>query len=241
MVAAIRRRKETFLDRQRKVENPRDRAEARAGIAHRVGAASGRGRGPPGRPHSGFRAEGAVARVPRAVPGGRRGRRRGGRRVGRVGAGAGHAKGRVGVADPAGVQPVGDRDLRLLVQAAAVRPAADASSGGTRRALADETWTATALLDKLGLFTTEVYQKAREEVIGRQQQEMLELSTPVVKLWEGILALPMIGTLDSGRTQVVMESLLQPDRRDRGGDRDPRHHRRADGGHAGGPAPASRP
>jgi rsbT co-antagonist protein RsbR len=71
------------------------------------------------------------------------------------------------------------------------------------------TWTATELLDKLGLYTTEVYQKSREEVILRQQEEMLELSTPVVKLWDGILALPMIGTLDSARTQIVMESLLQ--------------------------------
>ena len=53
------------------------------------------------------------------------------------------------------------------------------------------------------------YQKTREEVIVRQQQEMLELSTPVVKLWDGILALPLIGTLDSARTQVVMENLLQ--------------------------------
>ncbi|MGZ3391471.1 MAG: STAS domain-containing protein [Isosphaeraceae bacterium] len=76
-------------------------------------------------------------------------------------------------------------------------------------ALAELTWTATQLLDNLGLYTTEVYQKSREEVIARQQQEMLELSTPVVKLWEGILALPMIGTLDSARTQIVMESLLQ--------------------------------
>ena len=65
------------------------------------------------------------------------------------------------------------------------------------------------LLDRLGLYTTEVYQKSREAVILRQQQDMMELSTPVVKLWDGILALPMIGTLDSARTQVVMESLLQ--------------------------------
>ena len=76
-------------------------------------------------------------------------------------------------------------------------------------ALASETWQATTLLDSLGLHTIKVYQKAREEVINRQQREMLELSTPVVKLWDGILALPMIGTLDSARTQVVMESLLQ--------------------------------
>jgi rsbT co-antagonist protein RsbR len=77
------------------------------------------------------------------------------------------------------------------------------------KALADEIWTVTLLLDKLGLFTTEAYQKSREEVIGVQQQELLELSTPVVRLWEGVLALPLIGTLDSQRTQVVMESLLE--------------------------------
>ena len=75
--------------------------------------------------------------------------------------------------------------------------------------LATVTWSATELLDRLGLYTTEVYQKSREEVITRQQDELLELSTPVVKLWDGILALPMIGTLDSARTQVVMESLLR--------------------------------
>jgi rsbT co-antagonist protein RsbR len=76
-------------------------------------------------------------------------------------------------------------------------------------AVSSEIWTVTVLLDALGLYTTEVYQKARNEVIARQQQEMLELSTPVVKLWDGILALPLIGTLDSERTQVVMETLLQ--------------------------------
>jgi rsbT co-antagonist protein RsbR len=76
-------------------------------------------------------------------------------------------------------------------------------------ALGVETWLTTRLLDALGLFTAEVYQKGREEVIARQQQEMLELSTPVVQLWDGILALPLIGTLDSERTQVVMENLLE--------------------------------
>ena len=75
-------------------------------------------------------------------------------------------------------------------------------------ALATELWNATELLDGLGLYTMEVYQKSREDVIRRQQEELLELSTPVVKLFEGILALPIIGTLDSARTQVVMESLL---------------------------------
>lgn len=67
----------------------------------------------------------------------------------------------------------------------------------------------TVLFDRLGLYTIEVYQKAREQVILRQQQELLELSTPVVQLWQGILALPLIGTLDSARTQVVMENLLE--------------------------------
>jgi rsbT co-antagonist protein RsbR len=65
------------------------------------------------------------------------------------------------------------------------------------------------LLDKLGLLTTELYQKGREDVIARQQRELLELSTPVVQLWQGILALPLIGTLDSERTQVVMQNLLE--------------------------------
>jgi rsbT co-antagonist protein RsbR len=81
--------------------------------------------------------------------------------------------------------------------------------GGDTAALADESWTITEMVDKLGLHTMKVFQKAREDVISRQQEELLELSTPVVKLWEGVLALPMIGTLDSARTQVVMESLLQ--------------------------------
>jgi len=75
--------------------------------------------------------------------------------------------------------------------------------------LAHETWIGTMLLDKLGLYTVEAFQKTREDIIRRQQQELLELSTPVVRLWEGILALPLIGTLDSARTQIVMESLLE--------------------------------
>ncbi|MFS8118152.1 MAG: RsbRD N-terminal domain-containing protein, partial [Microcoleus sp.] len=78
-----------------------------------------------------------------------------------------------------------------------------------RDALVEQLWLSTSLLDQLGLWVTEIFLKAREEVIERQQQEMLELSTPVVKLWQGILALPMIGTLDSARTQIVMETLLQ--------------------------------
>lgn len=70
-------------------------------------------------------------------------------------------------------------------------------------------WTLNMLLDRLGLHTVETFVRGREEVINRQQQEMLELSTPVVELWDGVLALPLIGTLDSSRTQVVMEELLQ--------------------------------
>jgi rsbT co-antagonist protein RsbR len=75
--------------------------------------------------------------------------------------------------------------------------------------LAEATWETSVLFDSLGLFTVEATLRSREEIIARQQQELLELSTPVVELWDGILALPMIGTLDSARTQVVMESLLQ--------------------------------
>src|SRR5262252_7698200 len=74
--------------------------------------------------------------------------------------------------------------------------------------LAEEMWTATRLVDKLGLYTTEVYQRSRDDIIKRQARELLELSTPVVQLWDKILALPLIGTLDSERTQTVMENLL---------------------------------
>jgi rsbT co-antagonist protein RsbR len=80
---------------------------------------------------------------------------------------------------------------------------------GDPQQLTAATWQANAILDRLGLYTTEVFQRGREQVIIRQQQELMELSTPVVTLWEGVLALPIIGTLDSARTQVVMENLLQ--------------------------------
>ena len=84
-----------------------------------------------------------------------------------------------------------------------------AEFGQDAQALAEEVWVTSALLDKMGLFTVETYVKGREEVIQRQQREMMELSTPVVQLWDNILALPLIGTLDSERTQIVMENLLQ--------------------------------
>ena len=74
---------------------------------------------------------------------------------------------------------------------------------------ASQMWAVSELLDSLGMHTVRSFQKSREEIIARQQEDLLELSTPVVKLWEGVLALPMIGTLDSQRTQVVMESLLE--------------------------------
>lgn len=77
------------------------------------------------------------------------------------------------------------------------------------QAASDEIAATSSLFDDLGLYVIDVYQKAREQVILRQQQELLELSTPVVQLWQNVLALPLIGTLDSARTQVVMESLLQ--------------------------------
>ena len=80
---------------------------------------------------------------------------------------------------------------------------------GDPAALANVSWIVSTLLDKLGLYTIESFQRTRDQVIVRQQQELLELSTPVVKLWDGILALPLIGTLDSARTQVVMENILQ--------------------------------
>ncbi|MFT3693760.1 MAG: STAS domain-containing protein [Kofleriaceae bacterium] len=83
------------------------------------------------------------------------------------------------------------------------------ASGVDANQMFDDIWELSLLLDKLGLYTTEVHQKAREEVIRRQGEEMLELSTPVIQLWDGILAMPIIGTLDSSRTQTVMESLLQ--------------------------------
>jgi rsbT co-antagonist protein RsbR len=88
---------------------------------------------------------------------------------------------------------------------AALRP----DFGNDPQALADASWMLGTLLDRFGLYTIEMFQKTRDQIIVRQQQELLELSTPVVKLWDGILALPLIGTLDSARTQVVMENILQ--------------------------------
>ena len=75
--------------------------------------------------------------------------------------------------------------------------------------LADEMWGVSVLLDKLGLYTVEIFLSSREDIIRSQQGNLLELSTPVVQLWDDVLALPLVGTLDSARAQVVMETLLQ--------------------------------
>jgi rsbT co-antagonist protein RsbR len=75
--------------------------------------------------------------------------------------------------------------------------------------LAGASWAIGTVLDSLGLYTVEVFQRSRDQIVARQQQELLELSTPVINLWKGVLALPLIGTLDSMRAQVVMENILQ--------------------------------
>ena len=91
----------------------------------------------------------------------------------------------------------------------AIFDALDRVHGGRPELVASGIRGASKLLDQLALHTMEVFGASREEVIGRQSQEIAELSTPVVQLWAGILALPLIGTLDSSRTGVVMENLLQ--------------------------------
>jgi rsbT co-antagonist protein RsbR len=78
-----------------------------------------------------------------------------------------------------------------------------------QEALAGASWAVGTVLDSLGLYTVEVFQRSRDQIVARQQQELLELSTPVINLWKGVLALPLIGTLDSMRAQVVMENILQ--------------------------------
>jgi rsbT co-antagonist protein RsbR len=79
---------------------------------------------------------------------------------------------------------------------------------GDRQAVADVI-AASRMVDELGLFTFETYAKTREELIADQAEQLLELATPVVKLWEGVVAIPLVGTLDSARAQVVMERLLE--------------------------------
>ena len=135
-------------------------------------------------------------------------------------------------ADPEDLdQPAWDNLRRVLEALSASRAAQGATAGATSRfvlalkkpafarlqrhlggdaaALAQALWGATTLLDRMAQWTATTHQRSREDIIARQQHELLELSTPVVKLWDGVLAVPMIGTLDSSRTQIVMEALLQ--------------------------------
>ena len=81
--------------------------------------------------------------------------------------------------------------------------------GDNSKLLFEESMKITRLMDNLSVITFETFIKGREEVILRQTDEITEISTPVIRVWDGILALPIIGTLDSARTQVVMENLLQ--------------------------------
>ena len=75
--------------------------------------------------------------------------------------------------------------------------------------IASEIQLSSETIDQLGLYTIEVYQKTRERLIESQRKDLLELSTPVIQLWQGIIALPLIGALDSNRSQIMMERLLE--------------------------------
>jgi rsbT co-antagonist protein RsbR len=104
---------------------------------------------------------------------------------------------------------VGDTSLFVLAFKKPLFMALQRHFASDPGALGDVLWATTLLVDRMAQRTVTAYQVAREDIIRRQQQELLELSTPVIKLWDGVLAVPMIGTLDSSRTQIVMETLLQ--------------------------------
>jgi rsbT co-antagonist protein RsbR len=106
-------------------------------------------------------------------------------------------------------QSAGDTSMFVLAFKRPLLSASQRRLGANPSLLIDAVWTISTLVDRMAQHTMSTYQHTREQVIRRQQQELLELSTPVIKLWEGVLAVPMIGTLDSSRTQVVMETLLQ--------------------------------
>ncbi|HEX3468870.1 MAG TPA: STAS domain-containing protein [Candidatus Elarobacter sp.] len=91
----------------------------------------------------------------------------------------------------------------------ALRDAAFGEMGTSSKEFIESLPAFSALIDSLGLLTFEAFAQARESVITNQAEQLLELSTPVVKLWEGVVAVPLVGTLDSARTQVVMEGLLE--------------------------------
>lgn len=106
-------------------------------------------------------------------------------------------------------QSAGDTSLFMLALKKPLFTGLQQQLGADAAALMEAIWAATTMVDKIAQHTVSTFQQAREDIIKRQQEELLELSTPVIKLWEGVLAVPMIGTLDSNRTQIVMETLLQ--------------------------------
>ena len=106
-------------------------------------------------------------------------------------------------------QSAGDTSAFLLALKRPLFASLQQRPGTNPQQLVSVTWTVSSLVDKMAQWTVNTFQQSREDIIKRQQEELLELSTPVIKLWEGVLAVPMIGTLDSARTQVVMESLLE--------------------------------
>jgi rsbT co-antagonist protein RsbR len=106
-------------------------------------------------------------------------------------------------------QSAGETSAFVLALKRPIFTLVQASMGTQPDRMMTAVWSISALVDRMAQWTVTTYQQTREEIIKRQQQDLLELSTPVIKLFEGVLAVPMIGTLDSSRTQVVMETLLQ--------------------------------
>ena len=106
-------------------------------------------------------------------------------------------------------QTAGDTSAFVLALKQPIFAALQQRLGQDSQTLLQAVLSVTTKLDAMAQWTATAFQRTREELIARQQQELLELSTPVIKLWEGVLAVPMIGTLDSSRTQMVMEALLQ--------------------------------
>nr|WP_145550570.1 STAS domain-containing protein [Variovorax boronicumulans] len=106
-------------------------------------------------------------------------------------------------------QSAGDTSAFVLALKLPIFAALQQRLGQDSQTLLQAVVSVTTKLDAMAQWTATAFQRTREELIARQQEELLELSTPVIKLWEGVLAVPMIGTLDSSRTQMVMEALLQ--------------------------------
>ena len=106
-------------------------------------------------------------------------------------------------------QSAGDTSVFVLAMKRPLFAAVQRDLAGQGDRQMGAVWVISTLVDRMAQWTVSTYQQTREDIIRRQQQDLLELSTPVIKLFEGVLAVPMIGTLDSSRTQVVMETLLQ--------------------------------